>query len=245
MRIGELLVHEGLIDKAQLEEALTAQQIYGGRLGTVLVEHGFLKEDALANVLAGKEEYEVTEGEILFKGEDLIEEAPEDRAREGIFMAFQYPVEIPGVSNSYFLKAALNAVRAARGEEELDAFDFLARVKEKAQLVGMDESFLQRCALHHVEGNYLFVHAGLARELLDESDLGYVLRRSRAEDLLWNRSSIDLPHRLGCTIVYGHTPSPDFQVRWNPPFCVGIDTGAVYGGPLTALRLPDETVFQA
>ena len=67
----------------------------------------------------------------------------------------------------------------------------------------------------------------------------------RIEDLLWNRSTGDLPHRLGVTVVYGHTPNADFGIRWNPPFSIGIDTGATYGGPLTAIRLPDETVFQS
>lgn len=106
------------------------------------------------------------------------------------------------------------------------------------------EEFYRNLRLHHVEGDYLFVHAGLGQSLLDQSDLDYALRRSRPEDLLWTRASIDLPHRLGVTMVYGHTPRPDFQVRWNQPFSIGIDTGAVYGGPLSALRLPDETLFQ-
>lgn len=106
------------------------------------------------------------------------------------------------------------------------------------------EAFYRALRLWHVEGDYLFVHAGLGREQLAEKDLGYALRRARPEDLLWNRSTGDLPHRLGVTIVYGHTPLPDFGVRWNTPFSIGIDTGAVFGGRLTAIRLPDETVFQ-
>jgi serine/threonine protein phosphatase 1 len=106
-------------------------------------------------------------------------------------------------------------------------------------------SFFRGLALWHQEGDYLFVHAGLGRKGLAEGDLHYALRHSRPEDLLWSRQTSDLPHRLGCTIVYGHTPQADFGVRWNEPFSIGIDTGAAYGGPLTALRLPDETVFQA
>ena len=88
-------------------------------------------------------------------------------------------------------------------------------------------------------------HAGIGSQHLGETDLDYALKHARCEDLLWDRSCIDLPHGLGVTVVYGHTPSLDFQVRWNTPFSIGIDTGAVYGGRLTAIRLPDETLFQA
>ncbi|MDH3519578.1 MAG: metallophosphoesterase [Myxococcales bacterium] len=105
-------------------------------------------------------------------------------------------------------------------------------------------AFYRNLRLHHREGDYVFVHAGIGRQLLDESDVSFALKRARCEDLLWDRGGIDLPHRLGVTLVYGHTPDPSFQVRWNVPFGIGIDTGAVYGGPLTAIRLPDETLFQ-
>jgi serine/threonine protein phosphatase 1 len=104
--------------------------------------------------------------------------------------------------------------------------------------------FFQQLKLYHHDGDYLFVHAGIGRELLSETDVSFALRRAHTEDLLWDRASADLPHRLGVTIVYGHTPTADFQVRWNAPFSIGIDTGAVYGGRLTAIRLPDETIFQ-
>ena len=107
------------------------------------------------------------------------------------------------------------------------------------------EIFFKSLRLHYVEGDYLFVHAGLGRALAKATDPGWALRRARTEELLWDRSTADLPHQLGITIVYGHTPRPDFQVRWNPPYSIGIDTGAGYGGPLTAIRLPDETIFQA
>jgi Fe-S cluster assembly ATP-binding protein len=101
-------------------------------------------KSTLAGVLAGRSAYEVTGGSVAYLGRDLLSMAPEERAREGIFLAFQYPVEIPGVSNVYFLKAALNAIRKHRGLEELDALDFLALVREKTRLVEMDEALLNR-----------------------------------------------------------------------------------------------------
>jgi len=117
--------------------------VAAGEVHAVMGPNGSGKS-TLANVLAGRPEVEITEGELLFDGKPLTDLAPEERAREGIFLAFQYPVEIPGVTNSYFMKAALNAVRRHRGEEELDAFDFLELVKEKIRLVDMDEKFLSR-----------------------------------------------------------------------------------------------------
>ncbi|MBI4209502.1 MAG: Fe-S cluster assembly ATPase SufC [Deltaproteobacteria bacterium] len=101
-------------------------------------------KSTLANVLAGRATYAVTQGEILFNGKNLLEMSPEQRAREGIFLAFQYPVDIPGITNSYFLKAALNAVRKYRGLEELDAIDFLSCVREKLKLLKIEESLLNR-----------------------------------------------------------------------------------------------------
>lgn len=101
-------------------------------------------KSTLSSVIAGREGYEVTDGSVLFEGKNLLEMAPEERAREGVFLAFQYPVEIPGVNNVYLLKAGLNAVRRHRGEEELDAADFLMLVKDKMKLMQMDEAFLRR-----------------------------------------------------------------------------------------------------
>jgi len=136
-------------------------------------------KSTLAQVLAGRDEYDVTEGKVLYGGEDLLEMAPEDRAREGIFLAFQYPVEIPGVSNTYFLKAALNAVRRHRGLSELDAVDFLRLVREKMKMVKMDESLLQRPVNEGFSGgekkrNEIFHMAVLDPKLaiLDETDSG-------------------------------------------------------------------------
>lgn len=104
--------------------------------------------------------------------------------------------------------------------------------------------FYRNLRLHYREGDYLFVHAGLGRSALDSGDIDYALRKADPEDLLWNRTTADMPHKLGVTIVYGHTPANDLEVRWNSPFSIGIDTGAVYGGKLTAIRLPDEQLFQ-
>jgi Fe-S cluster assembly ATP-binding protein len=136
-------------------------------------------KSTLAQVLAGRDLYQVTDGEIVFEGKDLIAMSPEDRAREGIFMAFQYPVEIPGVSNLYFLKAALNNVRKGRGEAELDAMDFLAVVKERMKLMEMGQDLMNRPVNAGFSGgekkrNEIFQMAVLEPKLaiLDETDSG-------------------------------------------------------------------------
>lgn len=116
--------------------------INSGELHALMGRNGSGKS-TLAHVIAGKEGYEI-EGDILYKGESILEMSPDERAIAGIFMSFQYPVVIPGVNNTYFLKAALNAKRKANGQDELDAMDFLTLIREKIQLVGMDESYLNR-----------------------------------------------------------------------------------------------------
>jgi serine/threonine protein phosphatase 1 len=133
------------------------------------------------------------------------------------------------------------------GADTLLSYDYFEQEPPRPrtfQLPPAHDAFFRALRLHHVEGDYLFVHAGLGRALVRGSDLGFALRRARPEELLWDRSTMDLPHQLGVTVVYGHTPRADFQVRWNVPYSIGIDTGAVYGGPLTAIRLPDEALFQ-
>jgi len=136
-------------------------------------------KSTLANVLAGRPSVEVTKGEVLFRGRDLLDLAAEERAREGIFLAFQYPVEIPGVANMYFLRAALNAVRSHRGEDELDAMDFLQLAREKMKLVEMDEKLMQRSVNEGFSGgekkrNEILQMAILepALAVLDETDSG-------------------------------------------------------------------------
>ena len=133
------------------------------------------------------------------------------------------------------------------GDRTLASYGYFDREqpdRESFHLPKEHEDFLLSLKLHHVEGDYIFVHAGFGRSELKQKDVSYALRKSKPEDLLWSRSTCDLPHSFGATVIYGHTPSEDFQVRWNSPFSIGIDTGAVFGGPLTALRLPDETLFQ-
>jgi Fe-S cluster assembly ATP-binding protein len=136
-------------------------------------------KSTLAHVLAGRDGYQVTEGEVTYEGRNLLAMPPEDRAREGVFLAFQYPVEIPGVSNTYFLRAALNTIRKHRGLEEFDAMDFLALIRDKTQLLGMDESLMNRPINEGFSGgekkrNEVFQMAVLEPKLaiLDETDSG-------------------------------------------------------------------------
>jgi serine/threonine protein phosphatase 1 len=134
------------------------------------------------------------------------------------------------------------------GDRTLAAYGYFDREhtdREGFQLPKAHEDFLLGLKLSHLDGNYLFVHAGLDNHQLGCGDLAYALRKSRPVDVLWNRTAGDHTHDLGVTLIYGHTPSEDFGVRWNSPFSIGLDTGAVYGGPLTAIRLPDEKIFQA
>ena len=118
-------------------------EVRAGEIHAVMGPNGSGKS-TLAQVLAGHQDFEVTEGSVFYEGKDLLDMAPEERAREGIFMAFQYPVEIPGVNSTYFLRSAVNAVRTHRGEEELDAMNFLKAVKVKMKELGLGEDFLKR-----------------------------------------------------------------------------------------------------
>ena len=152
--------------------------IDAGEVHAIMGPNGSGKS-TLAQVLSGRDLYQVTAGEVVYNGKDLLEMSPEDRAREGIFMAFQYPVEIPGVSNLYFLKAALNAIRKHQGLSDLDAMDFLALVKERMALMEMDQSLLNRAVNTGFSGgekkrNEIFQMAVLEPKLaiLDETDSG-------------------------------------------------------------------------
>ena len=152
--------------------------VNAGEVHAIMGPNGSGKS-TLANVLAGRDGYEVMSGTIEYEGRDLFELAPEERAREGIFLAFQYPVEIPGVNNIYLLKAALNGIRVHQGKPELDAVEFLQVVREKMRLVNMDESLLNRSVNEGFSGgekkrNEIFQMAVLEPRLaiLDETDSG-------------------------------------------------------------------------
>ena len=149
-----------------------------GEIHAIMGPNGSGKS-TLAGILAGREVYTVTGGEVLYQGKNLLVMSPEDRAREGIFLAFQYPVEIPGVSNTYFLKAAINAVRKHRGLEAFDAVEFLALIKQKMKLVEIDQDLLNRPVNEGFSGgekkrNEIFQMAVLdpALSILDETDSG-------------------------------------------------------------------------
>ena len=153
-------------------------EVKPGEVHAIMGPNGSGKS-TLSSVLAGKEDYEVTEGEVLFNGKNLLEMSPEDRAREGLFLAFQYPVEIPGVSNINFLKTAVNEIRAYQGQEPMEAKDFLAMVKEKQKLVELDAKLTNRSVNEGFSGgekkrNEIFQMAMLQPKLpiLDETDSG-------------------------------------------------------------------------
>ena len=153
-------------------------RVEAGEVHSIMGPNGSGKS-TLAQVLARRESYEVTEGQILYDGKDLLEMKPEDAACEGVFMAFQYPVEIPGISNAYFLRSALNAIRKYRGEDEMDAMDFLPMLREKARLLEMDENLMNRSVNESFSGgekkrNEILQMAVLEPKLaiLDETDSG-------------------------------------------------------------------------
>jgi Fe-S cluster assembly ATP-binding protein len=169
-------LHAG-IDGKEILRGLNLE-VGTGEVHAIMGPNGSGKS-TLANVLAGRPRYEVTNGQVLYEGKDLLSMKTEERAREGVFLAMQYPVEIPGVNNTYFLKAALNAVRKHHGLEEVDAMEFLQLAREKMKLVEIDESFINRGVNEGFSGgekkrNEIFQMAVLDPKLaiLDETDSG-------------------------------------------------------------------------
>ena len=175
-----MLEIKGLRAAVDGKEILTGidLRVAPGEIHAIMGPNGSGKS-TLAHVLAGRDGYEVTAGEILFEGNSLLDLAPEERACQGVFLAFQYPVEIPGVNNTYFLKAAVNALRRHRGQSEFDAMDFLSLVREKLGVLHMDESLLKRGVNVGFSGgekkrNEIFQLALMEPKLaiLDETDSG-------------------------------------------------------------------------
>lgn len=161
-------------------------QVNAGEIHAIMGPNGSGKS-TLASVLTGREGYDVTEGEVLFEEKDLLEISPEDRARQGIFLAFQYPVEIPGVSNTNFLKTAINEIRKSKGEDPMSSVEFLKLIKEKAKLVGLDPQMISRYVNVGFSGgekkrNEIFQLAMLDPKLsiLDETDSGLDIDALRA-----------------------------------------------------------------
>jgi Fe-S cluster assembly ATP-binding protein len=177
MKILEIKnLHAGVEGKEILKGVNLAMN--AGEVHAIMGPNGSGKS-TLAAILAGREGYEVTKGEVLYQGKDLLDMEPEERAREGVFLAFQYPIEIPGVNSAYFLKAALNEVRKHRGLPELDAMDFLSLIKDKMKMLELREDFLKRSVNEGFSGgekkrNEIFQMAILEPKLavLDETDSG-------------------------------------------------------------------------
>lgn len=175
LRINNL--HARIEDGAEILKGINLE-IKPGEVHAIMGPNGAGKS-TLSSVIAGREDYEVTEGEILFEGEDIGEDAPEERAQKGIFMSFQYPVEIPGVSVTNFIKAAINETRKANGLEEMPAKEMMALIREKSELLGIKKDFLSRSLNEGFSGgekkrNEIFQMLMLNPKLaiLDETDSG-------------------------------------------------------------------------
>jgi len=216
--------------------------IRAGEVHAIMGPNGSGKS-TLANVLAGREGYEVTEGSVTFLGKDLLALQPDERAGEGLFLAFQYPIEIPGVNNSYFLRAGLNAIRAHRGLDELDAVDFLALARDKARLLDMDDSLLGRAVNAGFSGgekkrNEIFQMAVLEPRfaVLDETDSG--LDIDALKTVAHGVNSLRSPERAFLVITH-------YQRLLNyivPDYVHVLDRGRIVrsGGKELALELEEK-----
>lgn len=194
--------------------------VNAGEVHAIMGPNGSGKS-TLASVLAGRETYQVTSGQVLLNGVDILEMSPEERACEGLFMAFQYPVEIPGVSTAYFLKAAVNAIRKHRGQEELDAMDFLKMIKAKMKLLEMDQSFLNRSVNEGFSGgekkrNEIFQMAVLDPKLgiLDETDSGLDIDALKIVSKGVN--SLRGPDRAMLVVTHYQPPPGLYRPRFRP-----------------------------
>lgn len=181
-------------------------EIGAGEVHAIMGPNGSGKS-TLAHVIAGRDGYDITAGSVTFDGRDVLTMAPEQRAREGVFLAFQYPVEIPGVNNTYFLKAAVNAIRVHRGQSELDAIDFLKLVREKLKVLHLDESLLNRPVNDGFSGgekkrNEIFQMAVLEPRLaiLDETDSGLDIDALR--DVASGVNSLRSPDRAFLVVTH-------------------------------------------
>lgn len=216
--------------------------INDGEVHAIMGPNGAGKS-TLANVLAGRDGYEITKGTVSYKGQDLLDMDPEDRARAGVFLAFQYPVEIPGVNNQYFLREALNAARRARGEEEIDAFDFIQLVQEKAAYVGLKADLLKRSVNEGFSGgekkrNEIFQMAMLEPTfaILDETDSGLDIDAMKAVAEGVNKLKRD---DNGFLVITHYQRLLDYIV---PDYVHVLADGKIVktGGKELALQLEDE-----
>ena len=241
MRLLEIRNLKVEVDNHEILKGIDLE-INPGEVHSIMGPNGSGKS-TLAQVLARRESYDVTDGEILYSGKDLLAMKPEDAACEGIFMAFQYPVEIPGISNAYFLRSALNAIRKYRGEDELDAMDFLPMFREKLKLLEMDEKLMNRSVNEGFSGgekkrNEILQMAVLEPKLaiLDETDSG--LDIDALKIVAKGVNSLRSPQRA--MIVVTH-----YQRLLNyivPDFVHVLVNGRIVrsGGPELALELEDK-----
>ena len=233
-------LHAGIKDRQILKGVdLT---VNAGEVHAIMCKNGSGKS-TLSNVIAGREAYEVTEGSVTYDGKDLLDLSAEERAREGVFLAFQYPVEIPGVSTSYFLKAAVNAIRKYRGEPELDAVQMLKLVRERMALLKMDQSFMNRAVNEGFSGgekkrNEIFQMAVINPRLalMDETDSG--LDIDALKTVAGGANSLRTPDRAIVMVTH-------YQRLLNyikPDFVHVMIDGRIVktGGPDLALELEDK-----
>jgi Fe-S cluster assembly ATP-binding protein len=234
-------LHARIPDGREILKGLDLE-VNAGEVHAIMGPNGSGKS-TLAGVLAGRESYQVTGGTVSYDGQDLLSMAPEKRAAAGVFLGFQYPVEIPGVGNLYFLRTALNAIRRSRGEEELDAMDFLALAREKMKLVQMDPSFMNRGVNEGFSGgekkrNEVLQMAILEPRLavLDEIDSGLDIDALKA--VADGVNALRAPHRA--MIVVTHYQRLLDYIKPDKVHVMSAGRIALSGGPELALHLEEQ-----